>query len=225
MSNNTPTPHQGPLLAAHDLSRVYKTQHALLPTSFTLQAGDLAILRGANGAGKSTLLLCLSGLLRPSTGRVEIAGHDLYQDEQAAKRHLAFVPDVPRFYVGLTAWEHLRFIALAHHAGDDFEARAEILLREFGLWEARDQFPHAYSRGMRLKLGLLTAFIRPFRVLLLDEPTSALDASSISLLAHKLNRLQQEGITLLLTAHDQSLTDLVTPTHQWQMHNGRLQQR
>ncbi len=77
----------------------------------------MVALTGPNGAGKTTLLHCLSGLLRPSTGQVSIAGYDLYAEERNAKRNLAFVPDVPRFYTELTAWEHLRFIALAHEAG------------------------------------------------------------------------------------------------------------
>ncbi len=105
-----------------------------------------------------------------------MAGHSLVTEESEAYRALAYVPDVPIFYHELTAWEHLQFIALAHKWDTGFEKRAEDLLRAFGLWEARNLYPHAYSRGMRLKLGLLLALIRPFQVLLLDEPASALDA-------------------------------------------------
>ena len=132
-------------------------------------------------------------------------GHDLYEEEPAAKRCLAFVPDVPRFYLELTTWEHLRFIALAHKAMDDFDARAERWLRDFGLWDVKDMFPHHFSRGMRLKLGLLLAFIRPFQILLLDEPTSALDDASSQLLARHLAKLRQEGAAILLATHDPEL--------------------
>jgi ABC-type multidrug transport system ATPase subunit len=150
-------------------------------------------------------LLCLSGLLRPSTGTITIDGHDLYTEEKEAKRQLAFVPDVPRFYTELTAWEHLYFIAQAHQVGDGFEQRAEKLLREFGLWEARNLYPHNYSRGMRLKLGLLIAFIRPFKVLLLDEPTSALDVESVAILVEGLKELRQSGASILLSSHDPNI--------------------
>ncbi|HWT81516.1 MAG TPA: ABC transporter ATP-binding protein, partial [Candidatus Methylomirabilis sp.] len=169
------------------------------------QPGEIIALTGPNGAGKSTLLLCMSGLLRPSSGQVCIEGRDLYRDEQAAHARLALIPDVPRFYIELTAWEHLRFIALAHNAADGFEARAEALMREFGLWEGRDLFPHNYSRGMRLKLGLLLAFIRPFRVLLLDEPTSALDYQSTQVLLNHLRQVRDQGAAVLLTTHDPEL--------------------
>jgi ABC-type Fe3+/spermidine/putrescine transport system ATPase subunit len=108
-----------------------------MPTDLTLRAGEIAVLSGLNGTGKTTLLLCLSGLLRPTTGSVMIDGHDLYKEEKEAKRQLAFVPDVPRFYTELTAWEHLYFIAQAHQAGEGFNQRAETLMHEFGLWDSR----------------------------------------------------------------------------------------
>ena len=122
----------------------------------------------------------------------------------AAKQRLAFVPDVPRFYQELTAWEHLNFVALAHNAVEGFEERAEILLGEFGLWEARNVFPHAFSRGMRLKLGIMLALIRPFRALLMDEPTSALDTESEALIASALEHLMS-GRTVFVIAHRFSL--------------------
>jgi ABC-2 type transport system ATP-binding protein len=178
-----------------------------MPTDLTLRSGEIAVLSGPNGAGKTTLLLCLSGLLRPTTGNIIVDGHDLYTEEKEAKRQLAFVPDVPRFYTELTAWEHLYFIALAHQVGDGFAQRAERLLHEFGLWDARDLYPHNYSRGMRLKLGLLVAFIRPFKVLLLDEPTSALDVESARLLVERLKELRQRGTSILLSSHDPNLAN------------------
>jgi ABC-2 type transport system ATP-binding protein len=193
------------LLQATNLSHHYGDFQALAPTDLVLHQGEISILEGPNGSGKSTLLLCLSGLLRPSTGEILVDGHNLYGDEREAKRCLAFIPDVPRFYVELTAWEHLRFLALAHDAGKGFEARAEELLKEYDLWESRDLFPHNYSRGMSLKLGLLFALIRPFKVLLLDEPTSALDSESCRLLVQRLVILRDRGAAILLSTHDPDL--------------------
>jgi ABC-2 type transport system ATP-binding protein len=209
------------VLEANEISRRYGEFEALKLATIFLFPGDLVILSGPNGAGKSTLLLCLSGLLGLTTGTVRVKGHDLYQEEQDARRELAFVPDVPVFYHELTAWEHLYFMALAHNAQDGFETRAQALLRDFGLWEARDLFPHAYSRGMRLKLGLALALIRPFSVLLLDEPTSALDAESVDLLSGTLARLRDAGAAILLTTHDPHLAGQL-PAKTWQMKEGQL---
>jgi len=209
-------------LQTSDLSRSYDKFQALMPTDLILHSSEIAVLIGPNGAGKTTLLLCLSGLLRPTTGIITIGGHDLYTEEKEAKRQLAFVPDVPRFYTELTAWEHLFFIAQAHEAADGFSRRAETLLREFGLWDARDLYPHNYSRGMRLKLGLLIALIRPFKVLLMDEPASALDAESASCLFKRLKELRQSGASILLSSHDPNISkDLADRTLRIQ--NGHVQ--
>lgn len=196
-----------PLLKASQLSHKYGSYQVLDEMDLELNAGEIAFLEGANGSGKSTLLLCLSGLMRPTKGVVEVNGFNISADDPEAKRCLAFVPDVPRFYMELTAWEHLRFIAAAHGAEKGFEARAEALLKEFGLWQSKDLFPYHYSRGMSLKLGLLLALIRPFKVLLMDEPLSALDADSRVLLVDRLKVFRSQGAAVLLSSHDPFLKE------------------
>ncbi len=209
------------MLDAVNLSHKYGNFTALAPLNLAIDAGELVIVEGPNGSGKSTLLLCLGGLLRPTNGSVRVAGLDLFTEEQEARRKLAFVPDVPRFYVELTAWEHLHFLALAHGAAQGFEARAESLLKEFGLWEARNLFPHLYSRGMSLKLGVLFALIRPFEVLLLDEPTSAMDWESSQLLVRRLIELRSQGAAILLSTHDPELKNGLAD-RVLRMENGQL---
>lgn len=193
-------------LSVNNLSKKYKSFNALTSISFNLNAGEIAILAGPNGSGKTTLLSCISGLIKPTDGEVLVEGFDLYRDEEEAHRRLMFVPDVPRFYLELTAWEHLKFIAMANHAEQDFDQRAESLLKKFGLWESKDLFPHNFSRGMRLKLGLALALIRPFKVLLLDEPTSALDSESVDTLCEELKQLRSQGAAVLLSTHDADLS-------------------
>ncbi len=205
-----------------DLSRSFGQYQALKPTNLVLHAGEVTVLTGPNGAGKTTLLLCLSSLLKPTTGQVLIEGHDLYQDERAAKQQLAFVPDVPRFYQELTAWEHLQWIAMAYGVrGKPFEERARQVLETFGLWQARDLFPHNFSRGMRLKLGLSMAWMHPFSVLLLDEPTSALDPQSTVILQEQILQSRSEGAAVLLSSHNLQLAEAVGD-QQWQMHTGQV---
>ncbi len=194
-------------LVVNELSKKYDSFMALAPTNFDLMGGEISILSGPNGSGKTTLLSCLTGLVPLSSGTVSVMGYDLYRDEVEVRRRMVYVPDVPRFYLELTAWEHLRFIALANGVEKDFEQKAEMLMQKYGLWEARDLFPHHYSRGMRLKLGVTLALIRPFDVLLLDEPTSALDEDGVSMLIDELHGLRKDGVAILLTTHDPGLID------------------
>ncbi len=201
------------LLQAKGLSRSFGEYQAVKPLNLELSPGEILVLTGPNGAGKSTLLLCLSGLLRPSQGQVIIDGFDLYQQERQAKMRMAFVSDVPQFYPALTSIEHIRFINLAFGVENGWEDRANRLLNEFGLWESRDMYPHNLSRGMRLKLGIVLALSRPFKVLLMDEPTSALDAQSVILLIRKLASLRDEGCALMLSSHDLSLVEMLGGRH------------
>ena len=196
------------ILEVEDLSKKYNEYYAVSPVSFSLKPAEIVVLTGPNGSGKTTLFSCLTGLIHPSSGTVKVAGFDLYQDEVEVHRRMAFVPDVPRFYTELTAWEHIEFIASANNLNkEEIENKGKKSLEDLGLWEARSLFPHNYSRGMRLKLGLAMAFIRPFDVLLLDEPTSALDVESVDLLIDLLRRFRDNGKTILLSTHDQRLIE------------------
>ncbi len=210
-----------PILQAIGLSRFFGEFQALYPLDLQINPGEIVLLTGPNGAGKSTLLSCLSGILRPSAGNVLVEGYDLYHDEVSAKTRLAFVPDVPRFYQELTAWEHLRFVSLAFDIDRDWEARAKTLLIEFGLWDSRDLYPHNLSRGMRLKLGIAQVLIRPFKVLIMDEPTSALDLESVRVLATIMAELQANGMAIILSGHDLRALDTLNAIR-WQMDRGRL---
>ena len=192
-------------LIVKKLSKKYGSFTALESTDLILNAGEIATLSGKNGSGKTTLLTCIASLVRPTSGAVQIEGFDFYRDEVEFRRRLAFVPDTPRFYIELTAWEHLRFIAMANKILDGFSERAESLLENLGLWRVRHDYPHHYSRGMQLKLGLALALIRPFEVLLLDEPTSALDRQSLEVLLEKLQELKREGVSILMSSHDPHL--------------------
>jgi len=189
-------------LVVKDLSKQYGNFIALAPTNLTLKAGETVILSGQNGSGKTTLLTCIANLVRPSSGSVMVDSFDMATNEIEVRKRLVFVPDVQRFYVTMTVWEHLRFIAMANNVLDGFDERAERLLREFGLWRTKDHFPHNYSRGMKLKLSLAMAFIRPFSVLLLDEPTSALDEESVALLLDKIKMLREQGTSILMSSHN-----------------------
>ena len=211
-----------PLLQASGLSKSFGQFKALFTLDLEIRPGEIVILTGPNGAGKTTLLLCLSGLLRPTRGNILVEGYDLYREECLAKQRLAYVPDVPHFYQELTTWEHLRFIALAFGVEKSWEGRAGSILREFGLWENRDMYPHNLSRGMRLKLGICLALIRPFKVLLMDEPTSALDMESSGMLLAKLSSLRQDGCAVLFTSHDLSMVDALGG-RRWRMDRGQLE--
>src|SRR6185369_9126620 len=105
---------------------------AVADLSFTVAAGEIVGLIGPNGAGKTTTLRSLAGILRPTSGRVRIDGHDIIEDPLEAKRRLAFMPDEPHLFEYLTVTEHLRLIARLYSV-PDIDVRAAALVEELEL--------------------------------------------------------------------------------------------
>lgn len=210
-----------PKLIVKRLGKKYDSFVALESTDFTLNANEITILSGPNGSGKTTLLSCIAGLIRPTSGDVMVGEFDFYRDEVEFRRRLAFVPDSPRFYVELTTWEHLRFVAMANKVLDTFDECVESLLKMFGLWHVRHDYPHHYSRGMQSKLGLALAFIRPFEVILMDEPTSALDQEGLAVFLEKLQQLRGKGVSILMSSHDPHLIQQLGD-RRFEMSQGKL---
>lgn len=202
-----------PKLFVDGLTKKYNSFLALDSISFSLNAGEISILTGLNGSGKTTLLSCITGLIRPTRGKVRIDAFDFYKDEIEYRKRLAFLPDSPRFYIELSAWEHLRFIAMSTKALDGFDQRTEDLLKSLELWHVRHHYPQHYSRGMQLKLGLAMVLIRPFEVLLLDEPTSALDQEGLTVLVKTIRQLKNEGVSILMSTHDPQLAQDLGDRH------------
>lgn len=194
-----------PVLKVVELTKAYQGFKAVDQVSFELAPGSITVLQGPNGSGKTTLLHCVTGLILPTSGTILIDGLDPQSHWRETRSAMAFVPDVPRFYLELTAYEQLRFIAAANNVLEGFEARAETLLTRFGLSQVKDGFPHHFSRGMRLKLGLLMGLIRPAKLFILDEPTSAIDAQGRELLIAELIDRKAPGMAILLSTHDTTL--------------------
>src|SRR5882762_11500602 len=123
-------------LSVEHFGRTYATAAgsftAVSDLSFTVAAGEIVGLIGPNGAGKTTTLRSLAGILRPTSGRVRIDGHDIIEDPLEAKRRLAFMPDEPHLFEYLTVDEHLRLVARLY-AVDDFDRRARALIDELEL--------------------------------------------------------------------------------------------
>src|SRR5258707_15558888 len=116
-------------LSVEHFTRTYGALTAADDLSFQVAAGEIVGLIGPNGAGKTTTLRSLAGILRPTSGRVAVDGHDLVAAPLEAKRCLAFMPDEPHLFEYLTVDEHLRLIARLYRV-EDFDHRARVLIEE-----------------------------------------------------------------------------------------------
>ena len=162
-------------LSAHALGRSYDGYIALGSFNLDVAAGELIALIGPNGAGKTTFLTLAAGLLEPTSGQVEIGGHVPGTIE--ARRALSYLPDTPVFYEDLSVVEHLEYVS-ALHGAKDAGPRIDELIERLGLDGWEDALGAELSKGMRQKVSIALALVRPFKVLLADEPLDGLDPPS-----------------------------------------------
>ena len=182
------------------LAKRFTGTWALRDVTFRLPVGGCLLVLGPNGAGKSTLVGVLATLLRPTAGRASVFGRSLTGEPQAARALLGVLAHEPMLYPHLTVAENLRLFGQLFALGD-LEGRLSAALGTFDL-RAQAHLPVAtLSHGTRQRAALARAWLHRPRLLLLDEPFGGLDEGARGLLRHLLRGLRQEGVTLLVTAH------------------------
>jgi ABC-2 type transport system ATP-binding protein len=190
------------MIRLHDLSKRYGGFTAVDAINLDVPKGQLFGFLGPNGAGKTTTLRMIAGILRPTSGRVEIAGVDIVKDPIAAKTRLGFIPDRPFIYEKLTGAEFLRFVAgLYGQAGPRVEHRARELLALFDLEDWRDELVESYSHGMRQKLIISSAFVHRPDVIVVDEPMVGLDPKAARILKDLFREYTRRGNTIMMSTH------------------------
>jgi ABC-2 type transport system ATP-binding protein len=182
------------------LSKLYGRLMAVQSLTFHVAAGEVLGLVGPNGAGKTTTLRSIAGIIRPTSGTIRIAGHDLATDPVPAMRALAFIPDEPHLFEYLTVEEHLRFIGRLYGV-PDAPARIPGLLAELELEAKRNVLPDALSRGMRQKLAIACGLLHDPRALVLDEPLTGLDPLGIRRMKETVRRRAADGAAVILSSH------------------------
>src|SRR6185503_3468933 len=190
--------------AVEHFGRTYVTQGgtftAVADLSFEVGPGEIVGLIGPNGAGKTTTLRSLAGILRPTSGRVTIDGHDIIADPLEAKRRLAFMPDKPHLFEYLTVEEHLQLVARLYDVVD-FERRAAALVDELELKGKERSLPGELSRGMRQKVVIACGLVRDATTLLFDEPLTGLDPIGIRRMRETILARAKAGAAILLSSH------------------------
>jgi ABC-2 type transport system ATP-binding protein len=182
------------------LTKLYGTLTAVRDLSFQVAPGEILGLVGPNGAGKTTTLRSLCGIIRPTSGTIRIAGHDIVHDPERAKAALAFIPDEPHLFEYLTVEEHLKFIARVYGVADAAE-RIGPLLAELELTEKRGALPTELSRGMRQKLAIACGLLHSPRALIFDEPLTGLDPAGIRKMKTTIVARAREGAAVVLSSH------------------------
>jgi len=184
------------------LVKTFGSFRAVDGVSLDVKPGEIHGFLGPNGAGKTTTIRMIAGLLKPSSGRVSIDGHDLASEPEAAKRSLGFIPDRPFLYEKLTAAEFLRFHGgLYGLEGGPVEERTRELLALFELSGWAHELVESFSHGMKQRLVMCSAFLHRPQAVLVDEPMVGLDPRGARLIKDVFRVMSRRGVAILMSTH------------------------
>src|SRR5205807_4635431 len=189
-------------IAIHDLVKTYGKFTAVDGVSLDVKAGEIHGFLGPNGAGKTTTLRMIAGLLKPTSGSVEVNGHDVSKEPELAKASLGFIPDRPFIYEKLTAGEFLKFHAgLYGLDGDGVMDRVHEMLDLFELGRWENELVESFSHGMKQRLVMCAAFLHRPRAVVVDEPMVGLDPRGARLIKDVFRTMSARGVGILMSTH------------------------
>ena len=190
------------MIRLEGLRKTFGEHVAVDRLELSVAPGEIFGFLGPNGAGKTTTVKMMTGLLKPTAGRVLIGGLDMAKDTIAAKRAMGLVPDEPFVYPKLTGQEYLRFIGELYGVPlETIKKRAPELLEMFELGPWGGELLESYSHGMRQKLVLAGILLHDPKVLVLDEPMVGLDPKSGRLVKDIFLKLAERGTAIFMCTH------------------------
>lgn len=186
----------------HQLQKKYKETEALRGVTLTIPRGEFFGLLGPNGAGKTTLINSIVGLVKPQGGSIHVMGHDVAKEPLAAKQFIGLSPQDINIHQYFPVGKVLEFQGGFYGLSiQESRARAEELLKKFGLLEKRKLGRFKLSGGMQRRLMIARAMMGSPKILILDEPTAGIDVELRHELWELLRKMKEEGTTILLTTH------------------------
>jgi ABC-2 type transport system ATP-binding protein len=191
------------IILANRLVKKFGDFTAVDGISFDVKKGEIFAFLGPNGAGKSTTIKMLTTMLRPTSGTLELAGHNVKKERDSARKAFGIVFQDPSLDEELTAYENLELHAILYAIPKDRQyKRIEELLQLVDLWERKDSMVKTFSGGMRRRLEIARGLIHEPKVLFLDEPTLGLDTQTRNTMWSYVKRLSDEKeMTIFFTTH------------------------
>lgn len=191
------------ILEVRNLVKSYeKNKDIIKRINIDINPGDLVGFIGHNGAGKTTTIKCLVGIHKFDYGEIIIDGYSIKENPLECKKILAYVPDNPDIYENMTGLEYLNMVSDIFGISTELrEERIEKYARELELYNALRDNISTYSRGMKQKIVLISAFIHTPKFLILDEPFVGLDPNASFVLKKLMKELCNNGGAILFSTH------------------------
>jgi ABC-2 type transport system ATP-binding protein len=191
-----------------NLSKDFGEVKAVDNIQFFVKQNEIFGFLGPNGAGKTTTIRMMTGVLKPTSGNIEIYGKVVWKNQIMVKQILGNVPEESNVYMDLTGLQNLNFIGeLYGIPKTERIERAISLLKQFELYGRKDSLAKKYSKGMKQRLLLCMALMSKPKILFLDEPTSGLDVQSSIIIKNLIKEYNKNGMTIFLTTHNMEVAN------------------
>ena len=199
------------IIETENLSKSFKrgsnTLFAVKNVNFTLKEGDFVNIIGRSGSGKSTFLNLLSGLLKPTEGKIFAKGKDMsdFSDIEISKYRnevIGFVPQSLGTLPNLNVLENVSLPYYLFKRDDSAYEKAAMLLDEMGILHLKDDFPKNLSGGELKRVLIARSMINSPELLILDEPTSDLDKNTTMEIMDLLKKINSKGTALIIVTHE-----------------------
>ena len=198
------------MIELSNITKRYGTLAAVDSLNLEVPRGEVFGFLGPNGAGKTTTIRMMMGILKPTSGRVFLGGHDVEQEPERAKALAGFIPDRPFIYEKLTGHEFLQFVGRLHHVEPErLQRRGAELLEHLELTRWQDELVESYSHGMKQRLVVCGALIHEPTILVVDEPMVGMDPKGSRTLKDLFRSLAERGTTVFLSTHSISVAEEV----------------
>ena len=187
------------MVEVSNLTHIYKGgQKALDKLSFSVEKGEIIGLLGPNGAGKSTAVKLITGILKPTSGSVKVAGHEVSDNLDAIRKLIGFMPQETALYQDLTAYEALEYHAELYGVPkEEVKDRIAKMLELAGLTHRKNDLVKTYSGGMKRRLALVRSILHDSELLILDEMSLGVDVQSRNLIWNQVRKMKEEGRTVI----------------------------
>lgn len=192
------------IIHINQLSKKYKDSDifAVKPMDLSISASEIFGLLGPNGAGKTTLISMLCGLLKPTSGSIEIDGLTFRENRRKLQYLIGVVPQEYALYPTLTAFENLMYFgAMYGLKGRDLKEKINLSLSDLGLSKFADKKVKFYSGGMKRRVNLIAGILHDPKILFLDEPTVGVDVQSKKVIFNHLKALNKNNTTIIYSSH------------------------
>ena len=191
-----------------DLEKKFGEVAAVDGINLSVPRGEFLAVLGPNAAGKTTTIRMITGLIKPTSGKVSVAGFDLRSDPLEARRRMAYVPDFPFLYDKLTPSEFLRFIGQLFHLSESAIDRSSgDLIDRFSLAPFLHKPIEGLSHGTRQRVAIVSALLHDPEVFVIDEPMVGLDPYHARVVKDALKERSRKGMTVFLSTHQLSVAE------------------